>query len=172
MSSTESQHLWSTFKLTTKFWTRVFLTLAWLACSQTLYFLLISPSSARDKKIIFLSRVARSLRPRARLALEHADVFQKNEKKNKTTSVYRLLLAWLMFYVPSGKKQVDIDFLFYYSCSLGKIEGREDITCLEHRARDGSQNEALIKVLQTIFPSFRDIVEINWRKVIVIFMSV
>ena len=33
--------------------------------------------------------LARSLRSRARLALAHADVLQKNEKKNKT-SVYRL----------------------------------------------------------------------------------
>ena len=68
------------------------------------------------------------------------------------------------------KKQVDIDF--YYSCSLGKIEGSDDITYLKHRAGNGNQNEALIKVLQTVFTSFRDIGEINWRKVIVIFMSV
>ena len=58
------------------------------------------------------------------------------------------------------KKQVDIDF--YYSCSLGKIEGRDDITYLKHRAGNGNQNEALIKVLQTVFTSFRDIGEINW----------
>ena len=33
---------------------------------------------------------APSLRSRARLTLANADVFQMNEKKNKTTSVYRL----------------------------------------------------------------------------------
>ena len=44
-------------------------------------FSLQSPSSAGD-----------SLRSRARLALAHADVFQKNEKKKKTASVYRLPL--------------------------------------------------------------------------------
>ena len=36
--------------------------------------------------------LARSLRSRARLALAHADVLQKNEKKNKT-SVYRLNIS-------------------------------------------------------------------------------
>ena len=34
-----------------------------------------------------------SCRSRAPLALAHAVVFQKNEKKNKTTSVYRLTLS-------------------------------------------------------------------------------
>ena len=38
------------------------------------------------------SALARSLRSRARLALAHADVLQKNEKKNKT-SVYRLNIS-------------------------------------------------------------------------------
>ena len=43
------------------------------------------------KKKIFLSRAPRWF-SRNRFALELADVFEKNEKKNKTTSVYRLAL--------------------------------------------------------------------------------
>ena len=42
----------------------------------------------------FLSRAPRSL-SLARLALAHADVFQKSEKKNKSTSVYRLHFYFL-----------------------------------------------------------------------------
>ena len=49
-----------------------------------------------DPPFIFLSHAPRSLllacspRSRACLALAHANVFQKNKKKNKTRSVYRL----------------------------------------------------------------------------------
>ena len=41
---------------------------------------------------IFLSRAPRSF-SRARFARELANVFEKNEKKNKKTSVYRLQLS-------------------------------------------------------------------------------
>ena len=47
-----------------------------------------------DGNVIFLSRAPRSL-SLARLALAHADVFQKSEKKSKSTSVYRLHFYFL-----------------------------------------------------------------------------
>ena len=51
------------------------------------------------KKFNFLSRVPRSLacspRSLAHLARALADVFRKNEKKNKTTSGYRLYMIRL-----------------------------------------------------------------------------
>ena len=43
----------------------------------------------RPRKGVGVGEETRS-RSRARLALAHADVFERNEKKNKTTSVYSL----------------------------------------------------------------------------------
>ena len=40
-----------------------------------------------EKKIVLYFSFSR-----ARFAPEHADVFEKNEKKNKTTSVYGLII--------------------------------------------------------------------------------
>ena len=63
-----------------------------VACSHTLYFSLQSPSSARDKNkhrggiIDRRPFLALDARPRS---LSLADVFEKNEKKNKTTVVYK-----------------------------------------------------------------------------------
>ena len=75
-----------------------------LACSQTLYFLskVRRARVIKNKPRVIYCPPAQRGRgggrrkfyfsfSRARLALAHADVFQKNEKKNKTTSVYRLL---------------------------------------------------------------------------------
>ena len=73
-----------------------------VACSQTLYFLFkvrralvikYKPQGIYGPPAqggIFLSRAPRSF-SRACFARELADVFEKNEKKNKTSSVYRLL---------------------------------------------------------------------------------
>ena len=71
-----------------------------IACSQTLYFFLKGFIDRQRKEVVvgeekkqtfyvFLSRAPRSAL-RARFARELADVFEKNEKKNKTTSLYRL----------------------------------------------------------------------------------
>ena len=67
-----------------------------VACSQTLYFVFKVRRAGVINNYFSLALRARS-RSRARLALAHADVFQKNEKKNKTTSVYRL---WWMESAP------------------------------------------------------------------------
>ena len=61
--------------------------------NSTDYFINIQLISFISSCYIFLSRaprslsLARSLRPRARLARALANIFQKSEKKNKTTSV-------------------------------------------------------------------------------------
>ena len=47
------------------------------------------PQKCLQTFFIFLSRAPRSF-SRARFARELADVFEKNEQKNKTMSVYRL----------------------------------------------------------------------------------
>ena len=47
------------------------------------------------RRSLFLFLALRPLFSHARLARELADVFEKNEKKNKTASVYRLDLIFL-----------------------------------------------------------------------------
>ena len=67
-----------------------------LACSQTLYFVL----KVRRARVIkykphgmgFILREKRKFSRASRL-FSLVDVFEKNEKKNKTTSVYRLVRA-------------------------------------------------------------------------------
>ena len=67
-----------------------------LACSQTLYFVL----KVRRARVIkykphgmgFILREKRKF-SRASRSFSLVDVFEKNEKKNKTTSVYRLVRA-------------------------------------------------------------------------------
>ena len=73
--------------------TKVTIALFGMACSQTLYFLFKVRRGRVIKNINrrgFIDRQRKGLRARPR---ELADVFEKNEKKNKTTSVYRLYLG-------------------------------------------------------------------------------
>ena len=68
-----------------------------IVCSQTLYFLFkgfidrqrkeVVAGEEKSRRSIFFFLALRAPRSRAR---ELADVFENNEKKNKTTSVYRL----------------------------------------------------------------------------------
>ena len=60
-------------------------------CSQTLYFLF----KVRLARVININRGGFIDRQRKGI-VGLADVFEKNEKKNKATSVYRLLLIWLI----------------------------------------------------------------------------
>ena len=67
-----------------------------IACSQTLYFFKGFIDRQRKEVVVGVEKIdvlyfsfSRSALL-ARFARELADVFEKNEKKNKTTSVYRL----------------------------------------------------------------------------------
>ena len=61
-----------------------------IACSQTLYFLFkVRPARVIKNK----NRAGFVDRQRERVGVGEEEVFANNEKKNKTTSVYRLIFA-------------------------------------------------------------------------------
>ena len=67
----------------------------------------------------FLSRAPRSFL-RAQFARELADVFEKNEKKNKTTSVYRLNIHERFFSLLKDEQQLSVNDIEL--TSLGKAK--------------------------------------------------